>query len=120
MEIFGKIGKLLFMRRIILVFPFLLLVVISLNSCEKSSGTAFEHATMRPWFDKNCKSCHGSGGGNSGAWSYNPDNYETSIKKHISHLYQDVYVNKSMPPAGLTQAELDQFKTWYDAGYPAK
>ncbi|MFM7765413.1 MAG: c-type cytochrome [Sphingomonadales bacterium] len=108
------------MKNIIMVLSLVSFVVIGLNSCKKSSGTAFEHSTMRPWFDKNCQSCHGSGGSKSGAWSYNSDNYESSIKKHISHLYQAVYVNKSMPPGGLTQAELDQFKTWYDAGYPAK
>lgn len=94
--------------------------IIVLSNCKKSSATAFEHTTMKPWFDKNCKTCHGSGGRNSGDWSYNPENYETSIKNKIQQLYQEVYVNRSMPPAGLTQAELDQFKAWYDAGYPAR
>lgn len=94
--------------------------VFTMLHCKKSTGTGFEHSIMRPWFDKNCQSCHGSGGSNSRDWSYNPDNYESSIKKHASHIYEVVYTQKSMPPAGLSQTELDQFKAWYDAGYPAK
>jgi mono/diheme cytochrome c family protein len=94
--------------------------IFGLMHCKKSTGTGFEHAIMRPWFDKNCQSCHGSGGSNSRNWSYNPDDYESSIKKHASHIYEVVYTQKSMPPAGLTQNELEQFKAWYDAGYPVK
>ncbi len=108
------------MKRILFALPIAIAFTLSINGCQKSSGTGFEHATMRPWFDRNCGSCHGSKGSNRNAWAYNPDNYEASLKKHISHLYQEVYINKSMPPSGLSQAEMNQFKAWYDAGYPAK
>ncbi|MFN5218102.1 MAG: hypothetical protein ACK5CL_04980 [Sphingomonadales bacterium] len=108
------------MRKIILAFLFASGCIITLSRCKKSADSEFDHSVMRPWFDKNCKSCHGTGGSNRGAWSYDANNYESSIKKHISHIYQEVYINKSMPPSGLSQAERDQFKAWYDAGYPAK
>lgn len=108
------------MRKIVLAFLFTSGCLISLSRCKKSADTGFEHSIMRPWFDKNCNSCHGTGGANRGAWSYDSENYESSIKTHISHLYNAVYIYKSMPPSGLSQAERDQFKAWYDAGYPAK
>jgi hypothetical protein len=89
------------------------------SACKKES-TAFEHSTMRPWFDSKCSSCHGKGGSNRIAWAYDPDDYTGSIKSKISKIYSEVYNKKSMPPGGATQAELDAFKAWYDAGYPAK
>ncbi len=92
---------------------------LMIQSCKKDS-TAFEHATMRPWFDSKCGSCHGSGGSNRIQWAYNPDDYTGSIKGKISKLYDVVYNKKSMPPGGATTAELNAFKAWYDAGYPAK
>jgi uncharacterized membrane protein len=94
--------------------------IFTLMHCKKSTGAGFEHAIMRPWFDKNCKSCHGSGGSNSRNWAYNPNDYGASIKQHASHIYEVVYTQKTMPPAGLTSEELEQFKAWYDSGYPVK
>ncbi len=88
-------------------------------SCSKDS-TAFEHTTMRPWFDSKCGSCHGSGGSNRIQWAYDPNDYTGSIKGKISKIYSVVYNKRSMPPGGATQTELDAFKAWYDAGYPAK
>lgn len=96
-----------------------LLTALMTTSCKKES-TAFEHATMRPWFDSKCGSCHGKGGSNRLDWAYNPEDYAGSIKGKISKIYSEVYNNKSMPPGGAAQAELDAFKAWYDAGYPAK
>ncbi|MEN9511551.1 MAG: hypothetical protein RLZZ370_1370 [Bacteroidota bacterium] len=96
-----------------------LLTALLTTSCKKES-TAFEHATMRPWFDSKCGSCHGKGGSNRLAWAYNPEDFAGSIKGKISKIYSEVYTKKSMPPSGATQAELDAFKAWYDGGFPAK
>ena len=94
------------MRKIAFAFFIAAVCTVCFGGCKKSSETDLVHATMRPWFDKNCKSCHGSGGSNRSAWLYNPDNYDGSIKKHISHIFKEVYINKSMPPSGLSQAEM--------------
>lgn len=89
---------------------------------DTSTATiAFEHATMKPLFDKYCASCHASGKSDSRDWLYNPANYTSSIKASIGTLYKEVYTRKSMPEgATLAAAELSAFKAWYDAGYPAK
>lgn len=107
----------------------LTVIGLIISSCSSSSdtvtpsttGTAFTEATMKPWFDTYCASCHASGKSNYKDWLYNPANYETSIKANISKLYSEVYTRKSMPEGTkLSTAELAKFKTWYDAGYPAK
>lgn len=99
------------------------MLILSLTaSCNKDDGgkVAFEHATMKPWFDSKCASCHASGGSNKANWFYDPTDYDNSIKAHITRLNQVIYTFKSMPPGGASQAELDQFKSWFDTGYPAK
>lgn len=95
-------------------------VLMFASSCKKDK-TAFTNSTMKPWFDSYCKSCHGSGGANSGDWKYDPTDYSSSIKSKISDIYRVVYTQKTMPQGTtLTQAELDKFKSWYDSGYPAQ
>lgn len=108
-------------------FCAIVLMATSLGSCKKedtTSGTttvAFEHATIKPLFDKYCASCHASGKSNANQWLYNAADYNASIKAAISNLYKSVYTNKTMPQgATLTTAELTSFKSWYDSGYPAK
>jgi mono/diheme cytochrome c family protein len=93
-------------------------------SCKKTITTttkiAFTNATMKPWFDTNCASCHASGKPNSSEWLYDASNYESTIKIDISEIYREVYIKKSMPVGtSLTTVELSKFKTWYDAGYSA-
>jgi mono/diheme cytochrome c family protein len=98
-----------------------------LTSCKKettvtpTTTVAFEHATIKPFFDTNCASCHATGKINANKWLYNPADYASSIKGYITSIYKDVYTTKSMPQgATLSAAQLTSFKTWYDAGYPAK
>lgn len=87
-------------------------------SCKSNSPTAFTNATMKPWFENYCASCHANGAYNAGSWLYDPTN-DQSIQEHIEHIYNEVYTKKTMPPSGLSQAELDKFKKWYDAGHPS-
>jgi cytochrome c5 len=89
------------------------------SSCTKSK-VAFEHASMKPWFDNYCASCHASGKANAGKWLYDPADFNGSIKARISSIYQLVYITKSMPPSGISQAEATKFNDWYTAGYSAK
>lgn len=100
---------------------------ISISSCKKSSTsntsskTAFTHSTMKPWFDSYCANCHASGMSDAGKWLYDPSDYTPSIESQISSIYREVYINKSMPVGvQLSSSELNSFKSWYDAGYPAK
>jgi hypothetical protein len=97
---------------------------ISISSCKKSSTsskTAFTHSTMKPWFDSYCANCHASGMSDAGKWLYDPSDYTSSIENQISSIYREVYINKSMPVGvQLSSSELNSFKSWYDAGYPAK
>lgn len=95
-----------------------------ISSCKKTttstSKVAFTNATMKPWFDTYCASCHASGKSDSGKWLYDPADYDGSIKAEISTLYREVYTKKSMPEGtSLSTSELAKFKNWYDAGYTA-
>lgn len=100
------------------------LIGFGFSSCTKTStttNTAFTHATMKPWFDSYCASCHASGASDAGKWLYDPTDYTGSISDHISSIYREVYINKSMPVGiQLSSSELSSFKSWYDAGYAAK
>jgi hypothetical protein len=100
------------------------IIGFSISSCTKtttSSKTVFTNATMKPWFDSYCASCHASGMSDAGKWLYDPADYTSSIENQISTIYREVYVNKSMPVGvQLSSSELNSFKSWYDAGYPAK
>ena len=100
------------------------IIGLSISSCTKtttSSKTAFTNATMKPWFDSYCARCHASGMSDAGKWLYDPADYTSSIENQISTIYREVYVNKSMPVGvQLSSSELNSFKSWYDAGYPAK
>lgn len=108
------------MKKTHFAFAALLFVVAALcDSCSKS-GVAFEHPTMKPFFDTKCASCHGSGGVAVSSWKYDAKDYEGSIKTHADHIYEQVYMTKSMPPSGLDSIQLVAFKNWYDSGYPAK
>lgn len=105
-------------RTILLISGMTLLMGII--SCKKDK-TAFEHSVMKPWFDSNCNTCHGKGKSNAADWQYDASDYNKSIKANIDNLYKVVYTNKTMPQGStLNQTELDKFKNWYDAGYPAK
>lgn len=106
-------------KSFIILFAIFGIVLFITNSCNKASDVPFEHATMKPFFDSQCASCHASGGSASSSWKYNSNDYST-IKNHISSIYQNVYVRKTMPPSGISTTELNAFKAWYDAGYPAK
>jgi mono/diheme cytochrome c family protein len=96
----------------------------SISSCKKTNittKTAFTHSTMKPLFDSYCASCHASGKSDSGRWLYDPSDYTGSIQASISSIYNSVYINKTMPVGlKLSSSELNSFKSWYDAGYPAK
>jgi cytochrome c5 len=88
-------------------------------SCKKAK-VDFAHASMKPWFDTYCASCHAAGKSDAGKWLYDASDFNGSIKDNIAEIYKLVYVNKSMPPSGITQAELAKFNDWYNAGYSAK
>jgi len=108
------------MKKSFFILTAILGIVLSItNSCNKASDVPFEHATMKPFFDSKCASCHAPGASSASSWKYDASDYST-IKNHISSIYQNVYVRKTMPPIGLNSAELVAFKAWYDAGYPAK
>lgn len=98
------------------------ILVVAFASCKKSSSTAaFEHSTMKPWFDNYCASCHASGKANASNWKYDATDYDNSIKGKISKIYSTVYTNKSMPQGStVSTTDMAAFKSWYDAGYPAK
>lgn len=109
------------MRKTLLFVFAIASIAIGAGSCKKSSNVVFEHATMKPWFDKYCASCHASGKSNAGDWKYDAADYDGTIKNKISKIYQTVYTNKTMPKGTtLSQTDLDAFKSWYDGGYPAK
>jgi len=94
-----------------------------LGSCQKNASSekiAFTNASVKPIFEAKCASCHSASGSNSGVWLYDASDYNSSIKSPISKLYRSVYTDKSMPRGtSLSASELQAFKTWYDAGYPA-
>lgn len=98
-------------------------LIVLASSCQKTSNTdkiAFTNTSVKTIFDTKCASCHNASGSNSGAWLYDPSDYTTSIKNRIQKLYETVYVKKSMPQgASLSAADLQAFKSWYDAGYPS-
>jgi len=100
------------------------IIGFSISSCTKtttSSKTAFTNATMKPWFDSYCASCHASGKSDAGKWLYDATDYNGSIQSSMSSIYRTVYINRSMPVGvQLSSSELNSFKSWYDAGYPAK
>ena len=111
----------------------MMLVAIIVSSCVNAGDvtpastttttttTVFEHAIMKPWFDTYCASCHATGKSNARDWLYNPANYESSIKGVITNLRSQVVTLRAMPQGiSLSAAELNKFKTWYDAGFPAK
>lgn len=96
--------------------------LLALASCSKTDTplVAFTNTKIKTIFDAKCASCHASGKSNASAWLYNPADFNGSIKGHIGHLYEQVYTLKKMPTTGpLSTTELADFKTWYDAGYPA-
>lgn len=95
----------------------------SSNSGTNTTTTAFTNATVKPIFDAKCAKCHASGQSNAGNWTYNPSNYETSIKANIAKIYVNtnaLTAKMAVSQYGnLTQTEVDAIKTWYNAGYPA-
>ncbi len=95
-------------------------IVISIAACKKScTKVAFTHATMKPWFDTYCASCHASGKSNAGKWLYDPADFTCTIKNNMDNIHSEVAVKKTMPPGGsMTTAELQKFIDWYNAGFP--
>jgi hypothetical protein len=105
--------------RIVILAAVCISAIFCATSCSKSK-IALEHASMKPWFDNYCAGCHASGTANTGSWLYDPADFNGSIKANISRIYQEVYINRSMPPSGMSQADLAKFNDWYTAGYSAK
>jgi cytochrome c5 len=91
-------------------------ICITISSCKK---TEFTNPSMVPWFDTHCSSCHKSGASNANDWKYDSKDFEKSISNNKDDLKKEVLTKQSMPPKGLTQTELDKFKTWFDAGCPS-
>jgi cytochrome c5 len=109
----------MFKKIVAALFTTIILIGIVLSSCKKSSNNvAFTNATMKPWFDTNCSSCHASGKSDAKKWLYDA-NDETTIQNNISSIYKAVYTSKTMPPTGISAAELAKFKSWYDSGHPS-
>jgi cytochrome c5 len=92
---------------------------LSITSCKKAK-VSFTNPGMKVWFDTYCASCHAAGKGSAAKWLYDPEDFNTSIKDQIALIYDVVYIKKSMPPTGVTQAELTKFNDWYNAGYSPK
>jgi hypothetical protein len=108
-------------KRTVLAIAAACLGVLFYASCTKScTKLSFTQSTMKPWFDKYCLSCHGTGKSNASEWKYDPEDYTCTIKNNIDNIYNQVYVNKKMPPSSVTAADLAAFKAWYDAGAPAQ
>ncbi len=91
-----------------------------LFSCNKTEpNVAFTHTTMKPWFDTYCNSCHASGGSAAKEWKYDSNDFNNTIKNHISSIHSTVATQKSMPQGStLSAVELQKFVDWYNAGYP--
>ncbi len=105
------------MKYILILFVFVSFGFI-FSSCKKEPKAEFKHAAMKPWFDTHCKSCHGKGGSAVLKWKYDSDDFNNTIKNKMDDIHKEVAVNKSMPPNGITAAELQKFVDWYNAGYP--
>ena len=91
--------------------------------CSKITGSTFSSNSgkMQAILSNKCGSgtCHGAGGGGTAHWTYSAQ-YE-SISTHFDHMYESVFVDKTMPQSGspaLTQDELDVFQCWKEAGFP--
>ena len=98
----------------------ILSITLCIYSCTKSIAIDFTNPTIKTMLDVNCKSCHISGAANSHAWLYDAADYNTSIKKNITTLYNEIYIRrKARPGKNLTATDYANFKTWYDSGYPA-
>ena len=95
------------------------------NSCENSGtcvSTNMSFATnIKPILDANCLGCHSSAGGVSGGYDFSSYN---GVKSAVTaaKLYESVVQTGSavsMPPASkLSQCNIDQIKSWVDAGAP--
>ncbi len=93
------------------------------NRCENSGTcvtTNMSFATnIKPIIDANCLGCHSSAGGSSGGYDFAT---YAGVKSAVtaSKLYESVVQNGSavsMPPASkLNQCNIDQIKSWVDAG----
>ncbi len=95
-------------------------MALFIYSCTKSVAVYFTNSTIKTMFDNNCKSFHARGSANSDDWLYDVADYNTSIKKKISTLYNEVYNRrKARPGKNLTDKDYQNFKAWYDSGYPA-
>lgn len=95
-------------------------IALGIGSCTKKEPVVpFTHATMKPWFDTYCLSCHGSGKSDADAWEYNSNDFNNCIKKYIGDIKKEVVDKKSMPKGNsLSASELQVFIDWYNAGYP--
>lgn len=110
-------------KGVLIVSAACLSLMLVVNSCKKDSTTskvAFTHATVKPWFDSRCASCHGSGKANAADWLYDPSDYDGSIKAHIESLKKAVVVDQSMPQGTWLSSDSSTFMAWYNAGYPSK
>lgn len=110
------------MKKILCSLSVWLCLIMLVSSCTKKEPVVeFTHTTMRPWFDTYCKSCHASGGSNSGDWKYNSADFNNTVKKYISDIKRTVVDKKSMPQGTtLSATELQKFVDWYNAGYPVQ
>lgn len=105
-----------------LIAPFMVTTIglfFFITSCKKETKVAFTNTAAKNWFDTRCASCHASGKSNANNWLYDPSDYNTSIKGHIDHIYEQMIQYKSMPPALWQTSDSTTFITWYNAGYPA-
>lgn len=91
--------------------------------CSKVTGATFttNSGKAESLLKSKCDgaSCHAVGGDAASHWALNGD-YD-KMKVHFDHMYEEAIEEKKMPPAGapaLTQAEIDLFQCWKEAGFP--
>ncbi|QNL49875.1 hypothetical protein H8S90_24800 [Olivibacter sp. SDN3] len=67
-------------------------------------------------FESKCGSCHASGGGASGRWTFSG---YTSVRDNASRINNVVLVTRTMPIGGtLTTNERSLLQAWFDRNTP--
>jgi uncharacterized membrane protein len=88
---------------------------IAKESITTGAGGQFGYKVLQPVLAQHCYSCHG---GQVQMKNVRLDS-ATLVRQHASNIYQQVVVAKAMPmnnATGLTEAERQLFKQWFEAG----
>lgn len=100
------------------------LMLFALAACKKETtqatpisnvdcNTVTYSGVIKPMFDANCVSCHGTGSSDGALTNYS----ETKIYVNNGKLKDEVLTNRSMPIGKtLSSDQLGQVKCWLDDG----